>query len=617
MVTLKAASLLCASSLVLLTACAPEAPAPPRADASSHRSPPAGELVGTTGRYSSHVWLGIPYAQPPVGELRWRAPRPAARWSGVRESLAFGPPCPQLASPFGGVVDAKPGTPVGQEDCLTLNIYAPRFEEPAVPTADARLPVMVWIHGGGNVIGHGSFYDGGHLAVQRNVVVVTFNYRIGPLGWLRHASLGGADTSEADRSGNFGTLDMILALEWVQANIASFGGNPDNVTIFGESAGGRNVMSLLLAPRAAGLFHRAICQSGAVRRVTPAQAESFRDADEPGEPHSSNEMMASLAIAEGLAPDRSGARAWLAARSPAELGAWLRGHEPRALLAAYVRGGDESLIDVPNVFADGFVLPAGEPLEIFASGEGYNRVPLLIGTNRDENKTFLFASPRLVRRWFGIVPRLRDPERYAATADALSRLWKAEGADEPASAIAATPGPGVFVYRWDWDEEPTVLGADLSLMLGAGHGLEIPFVFDHHELGGSGNVIFSEENEPARMRLTQQMMSYWTEFARSGDPGRGRAQELPQWGAWSLQEPRFMLLDTEADGGLRMQAGRLEVADVVTGVEQDPRLRGPAERCALLRELVRRSSRLVPEDYPRLAHGACADEPFDGVALAR
>src|SRR5262249_9099617 len=227
-------------SLALVTACGSRATERPAPEQSLRRTTTSGEVVGSVGRYGSATWLGIPYAAPPVGALRWRAPEPPPRWDGVREALVAGSPCVQYAGPFGGINDVKRLEPAGYEDCLFLNVYAPRA---ATPTS--RLPVMVWIHGGGNSVGHAGTYDGGNLTERENVVVVTINYRLGPFGWLRHAALRGDGTTDLDRSGNFGTLDQIRALEWVRDNVAVFGGDPGNVTVFGESAGGRNVVALL------------------------------------------------------------------------------------------------------------------------------------------------------------------------------------------------------------------------------------------------------------------------------------------------------------------------------------------------------------------------------------
>ena len=214
--------------VALALACAGEpAPTPaPVADATSLRTPPAGPLVGFRDAYGAHAWLGIPFAKPPVGALRWRAPEPMPAWQATREALAFGASCTQFASSLGGDDSVEPGTPVGSEDCLFLNVYAPAFDAAAVPKGEARLPVMLWIHGGGNTIGSASFYDGGNLAQREGVVVVTVNYRLGPFGWFRHPALA-AGASEAERSGNFATLDLVRSLEWVRDNIAAFGGDPE------------------------------------------------------------------------------------------------------------------------------------------------------------------------------------------------------------------------------------------------------------------------------------------------------------------------------------------------------------------------------------------------------
>lgn len=565
-------------------------PPPPVADPSAHRAPPAGELVGFTGAYGSHVWLGIPFAVPPVGERRWRAPEPAEAWVGVRQALEFGSPCPQLASPFGGVVDRDPGTFAGDEDCLYLNVYAPRFAKRALTLGGDPLPVMVWIHGGGNVVGHASFYDGGNLAERQNVVVVTINYRLGPLGWFRHAALRATAADAAEASGNFGTLDQILALQWVQKNIAAFGGDPENVTIFGESAGARDVLALLLSPLAEGLFHRAIAQSGSARGLVLDRAERFADAPEPGHPNSSNEVIARLLVADGRAADREAAKAALHRMAEAEVAETLRSASAEELLAAYSTDLHEGLIDVPNVFGDGVVVASGRPLERFATPGGFHAVPVVLGTNRDENKTFMFRNPEYVRRRLGILPRLRDEESYDGRAAALAAAWKLVGADAPAEAMHRSGWSQVYVYRWDWDEEPTLLGADLSAMVGAGHALEIPFVFGHYDLGPEGNVIFTSDNEAAREDLSANMMSYWAEFARSGSPGRGNQRELPEWTAWdpsSAEAPKFMILDTPAGGGLRMSSEVVTAETLIAQVESDPRLGSGEARCGTYREVER------------------------------
>lgn len=589
----------------------------PQADPTSRRVTPAGEIVGFAGAYGSHVWSGIPYAQPPVGALRWRAPQPPAAWSGIRQALTSGSPCVQFASPLGGVNTASLGTPVGSEDCLYLSVYAPQFAERGVPTGSARLPVMLWIHGGGNSIGEGGFYNGGNLAVTERLVVITMNYRLGPFGWFRHAALRSSDTSAADASGNYATLDLVRALEWVRDNISAFGGDPNNVTIFGESAGGTNVFTLLLSPAARGLFQRAIVESGGLQMSTPAEAEHFTDAAEPGHPNSSNEVLLHLLIKDGTAPDRSTAKQHLSAMSPADVERYLRGKGAFELLSTYTPLPGNGMINMPKVFADGTVLPQGDPLQQLARADGYNHVPVMLGTNRDENKLFMFGDPRRVRRLFWMFPRLRDPQAYNLTAEYMAKMWKATGADEPATRMRAVQGPSVFVYRFDWDEEPTVMGSDLSVLLGAAHGFEIPFVFGHFDLGRTGNVIFTSANEPSRKTLSSAMMSYWAEFAYHGAPGRGRTGQLPEWTAWDdsdAQRPKFLVFNTTRGGGLRMAADSVTEASVLAAVDADPRLPTQRDKCMIFGELATWSRGFTKKDYPSAGRQGCREYPLDHPA---
>jgi len=602
------------AAFLLNGACGREAPEPPAVDPASRRHPPAGEVVGFVGGYGSHVWLGLPFAEPPLGELRWRAPRPARRWEGVREALAFGPSCSQYGSRFAGVDSVPEGALAGQEDCLYLNVYAPRTEAAEAPARDALLPVMVWIHGGGNVVGLASMYDGGRLAAAHDLVVVTIQYRLGPLGWFRHAALRAEKGSPEDRSGNYGTLDQIRALEWVRDNIAAFGGDPGKVTIFGESAGARDVFALLLSPLARGLFHRAVVQSGGTRTLETYRAENFVDDPPPGHRNSSNEVLLRLLQADG-APDRAAARARLADMSAAEVARYLRAKDVWQLFAVYEKEETESLMDVPQVFRDGVVLPEGEPLEELARPGGAAGVPVVFGTNRDENRLFLFADPRRVHRLLGLVPRLVDEANYLATAQHMSDMWQATGVDEPAALLGRTRHD-VYAYRFDWDEEPRVLFADLSTMLGAAHGFEIPFVFGHWDLGRAASVLFSDRNAPGREELSRKMMSYWAEFAYSGAPGRGRAGragELPLWKPWNPRPgtKKRLVLDTDADGGVRMASGTLSRADVVRAVDADPRLADQRARCGVYHALASWSRGMTPEEYPTAGSQGCASYPFD------
>jgi para-nitrobenzyl esterase len=593
-------------------ACTGETPSPV-ADPASLRHPPAGDVVGVVSDYGSHMWRGIPYAEVPVGALRWRAPRPAAPWSGIREALAPGVICPQLASPMAGDTTVAAGTPVGSEDCLVLDVWAPRTTPDAIPAQGARLPVMVWIHGGGNVVGASRFYDGGNLAASEQVVVVGVNYRLGPLGWFSHPALRGEGTTPLDRSGNCGTLDLVLALEWVRANIAAFGGDPANVTVFGESAGARNVLSLLVSPPAAGLFQRAIAQSGGTETTPRSEAEHLVDAPEPGDPNSSGEVLLRLLVAGGRAASRGEAKELAASMEQAEIEGVLRNASPAGLLAAYGKGQNEGLIEVPQLFRDGAVLPKREIAELLATGARHPAA-VMLGTNLDENKVFLIFDRELTTWWFGVLPRSNDPERYQLIAESMSGWWKATAADGLASAMVAAGAPDVFVYRFDWDEEPSLFGlADLSELVGAAHAFEIPFVFGHWDLGPMTRRLFTAGNREGRELLSAQMMSYWAQFAQAGAPGRGRRGELPEWKPWSdaaPDAPRYIVLDTPAGGGIRMETDPVTEAEIIAKIDGDPRLATQRDRCAIYWRLARWGRAFDEERYARVGAAGCAEFPI-------
>ncbi len=585
--------LLCGSLLTL--ACGSddlEASGPATRDDATLRTTDLGEVVGSLTPSGAHVWRGIPFARPPVGERRWRAPEAPAPWQGTLEALDHAPPCPQFATFAGGPDGVGAGEPYGKEDCLYLNVFAPAFAANEVPAGEARLPVMVWIHGGGNSIGDASVYDGGNLAQSRDVIVVPIQYRLGPFGWFRHESLR-QDASPADASGNYGTLDLIQALHWVKAHIAEFGGDPGNVTVFGESAGGTDVYTLLLSPLANGLFHRAIVQSGSPG-VRPASEGEEPGAQEPQSHNTSTEVVARLRESGAIGDGEP-------------LAAALRSLAPQEILAGYVGERGLGMIDMPKVFRDGFVLPAEDPYAVLANGT-YNRVPTIVGTNRDEQKLFQVFDPELVQSALGVPLWVRDWSTYDRQADYGTKFWKLAGVDEPARSMSAAGGHAVFAYRFDWDEEPDFLWLDFSRLLGAAHAFEIPFVFGSFELGPLTAIGFDESNAPGRLRLSEQMTSYWTEFARTGDPGRGRDGNLPAWARWDDSRPtagRFLLLDTEADGGLRMSADALSKEGILEQLAADQRYSSASERCAELERIAERRGQLDAADFRR---GGCIQD---------
>ena len=581
------------------------APEPHVADPSSKRAIASGELVGYADKNgAAQGWLGIPFAAPPVGDLRWRPPQPPAKWAGVREALKFGSACPQLAGILSDTPDAKPGTVVGHEDCLYLNVYAPRGKADEV--AKRRLPVMVWFHGGGNTVGHAGGYDGSELAARQDVVVVTTNYRLGPFGWFRNAALVG-DAEGDEASGNWGTLDLIAALEWVRDNAAAFGGDPNNVTIFGESAGGTDVYSLLVSKRAAGLFERAISQSGGSGSRSLAEAENPSDAG--GRKNSSADVTPRI-LFHGAADARAQAEALPAA----DVAKRLRAATPEQVFAAYTSDESEGfggMVEMPTVFRDGSTLPTEEPEKLLAAGD-YNHVPAILGTNRDELKLFIFRNPELVRWWFGVLPAFKDENRYQVTADYASASWKIGGADDPAASMRAVQGPSVYVYRFDWDEEPKLLWSDFGKLLGAAHGMEIPFVF--HNFAGGFARLFTDANRAGREELADAMSSYWANFAWTGSPGRGRKGDLPEWKPFDPADgaDKQMVLDTSAGGGIRMDPHRVTKASLLAQLAADPRL-DDALRCQVFQGMVEHNSFVAAD---REASG-CSAQGLKDVAAAK
>jgi para-nitrobenzyl esterase len=268
------------------------------------RQPPAGPVSGRIDENGALSWRGIPYAQPPVGELRWKAPRVPKSFEKTFVADSFSEICPQLGNPLMDIDPSLYGKKIGSEDCLYLNIWSPPVKEPG--NEATLLPVMVWVHGGSNVGGAGSLYYGGNIAVQQDVVVVTINYRLGLLGWFSHPSLRAAAESSLDKSSNFGLLDIIQALKWVRENIAAFGGDAGNITLFGESAGAMNTVALLYSPLSKGLFHKAIMQSGSLRQTPVEVAEQFT-ADDRSE-FSSSETAAKILVQREQAETRELAR---------------------------------------------------------------------------------------------------------------------------------------------------------------------------------------------------------------------------------------------------------------------------------------------------------------------
>jgi para-nitrobenzyl esterase len=582
----------------------------PIADQQTLRHPPAGAIVGFTDKHSTYAWLGIPFAQPPRADLRWRAPQPLNPWQGTREALVHSQPCAQLQI----FTFRDEHATTGSEDCLYLNIWTPQLgtEQIAQPQfSEQRLPVMVWIHGGGNTLGFSSSTAGHHLAGEQQVVVVTLQYRLGVFGWFSHPALRGAAPTPADASSNFGLLDLIAGLQWVHDNIAAFGGDPNNVTIFGESAGAHDVFALLAAPPAKGLFHRAIAQSGLLRTIPSAAAENYSDDAQPGLAYSSREYINQLLIGDGSATDRAAAKTHQQQMSDAEIVDYLRGKTPQQLLSVVTRRG-LGMYFTPTLIRDGYAVPQAPLREVFTDATQYNSVPLITGTNRDEYKLFLASNPDLTEKRLGLLPKIKSLETYNRITGYFSDAWKAQSVDDAAAILLLSQGDTVFTYRLDWDEEPDYGIINLHDLLGAAHSIDINFVFGDDATIGLP-FLSNRENKPGRATLSQAMMNYWAHFAKYGIPGNGGRAELPVWQPWSQQQPSLMIFDTAKDSGIRMSAQRLQIADVKQRLRVDDKITNDYQRCELYVQLFYlglSADFWNPEEYNEWGCGAYSREQF-------
>ena len=454
---------------------------------------------------------GIPFAAPPVGDLRWRPPQPPAKWSGVREASAFGADCMQ--NPFPG--DAAPLGVAPAEDCLCVNVWTPAGK------SSGRLPVMVWIYGGGFVNGGSSpaVYDGSQFA-RRGVVFVSFNYRLGRFGFFAHPAL--TKENPAEPHGNYGYMDQIAALKWVQRNIAAFGGNPDNVTLFGESAGGGSVHTLMTSPLATGLFHKAIMESGGGRGLLLGPRYLDR-ASASGAPSAES---VGLAFAKKAGIPGEGAEA----------------------LAALRRLPAEAVVDGMNMMSMGNPTYSGPMIDgrvvieapdaAYAAGRGA-KIPLMIGANSaDIGFTMARTMDDLLSPFGPDRDKARtvyDPDNTGNVREVGTMIASDQMMVEPARFLARTLaalGQRAYLYRFSYVAESM-----RQQWKGAPHATEIPFVFD--------TVVarYGKDLTQADKVMAETANAYWVNFAKTGNPNGAR---LPKWPAF--QAASDLLLDFSNQG---------------------------------------------------------------------
>jgi para-nitrobenzyl esterase len=467
------------------------------------------------------VYLGLPFAAPPVGELRWREPQPVATWEGTRKATSFAPACAQKGVSMPG---EKP--PVTSEDCLYLNIWTP------AKAGAERLPVIVWIHGGGYKNGSASMplYWGDRLA-RRGVIVISIAYRLGPLGFLAHADLTGESAHKS--SGNYGLLDQIAALEWVRRNIAAFGGDPRRVTIAGQSSGAMSVSMLMASPRAKGLFHRAIGQSGGLfEPVQLAPSYLLANAERDGEKYASSVGADSIAAL-------------------------------RKLPVTELLGGKAGSVSHPVI--EPYALPAA-PYDALSSGT-YNDVPMLVGFNAEEARALVDVGPVKaatfaadIKRSFGALPpslmdaypHMNDEQARQARLD-LERDLRF-GWDMWAWARLQVQSGRKPVYFYYFEHKPPFPKGSIHEGWGASHFAELWYMFDHLEQ-------YAWRWSAGDRQLAKQMSGYWANFAKRGDPNGDR---LPPWPPFNGDDAVLHLSEVVVNGDLPNRQS-LQVFDAVYG----------------------------------------------------
>jgi para-nitrobenzyl esterase len=461
----------------------------------------SGTMRGVTDLTDTLAWRGIPFGAAPTGDLRWRAPRDPAPWTGVRQATEFGP------APW------MPGAAHSSEDCLSLNVWRPADRE-------AGLPVYVWLSGGGNQVQVPRISDTpGHLVASRSrVVFVSISYRVGEMGWLSHPAL--RDGNPLDSSGNYGTLDIIKGLEWVRDNIEAFGGDPGNVLVTGESAGAYNTLTLLISPSARGLFHKVMAESGRTD-TSPVERGDRR-----------GETILERLLSEEHRGEAGGVRA-RREMTLADVAGFLRTRSPEQMAVAarglFLAG-----------FTDGAVLCA-DGFATLDDGTYPNKVPAIVGMNQEESKFFLARRSRELqddRTLFEEVAGISSAQKRATGCDLVLRRLAANAEQPPVYG---------YLFRWGWGgEHPSPLPEPLSWQFGACHGMDISFFL--HGGGGTmfGRRAFNPDNQPGRVALSEAMMGYLANFAHTGDPS-SPAPDLPTWEPWSNAAggPKLVVFDAD------------------------------------------------------------------------
>ena len=498
-----------------------------------------------------YVFKGVPYAKPPVGALRWRAPRDVDYLDAIIDATEFKNECVQ---PKDNSSIFNRNLSTGDEDCLYLNIYVPKNQNSLNKN---KFPVMYWIHGGSNIWGAGSDYDFSNLATSQQVIVITINYRLGLFGWF--ASPFFAETAEGlDKSYNFGHLDIIKGLEWVNQNISSFGGDKNNVTIFGESAGGSNTLTMIASPLAEGLFHKAISQSGYVSSYSAEYAESI------------SELSSKNIFAENIK--------YLTDSN--EIVDYLQGLTQTEVYEKYIATAEKYVYPItPITIRDGIVIPNEGVYKALEKTDP--SLVVVAGTNKDEMNYWFVNSEYFYDTSFEIRRTLKRSEANLRSWNKYrSAIWRYKGAEEPLRRMSKS-NDNLYSYRLDWDEEDDGIFGDYSLFVGAAHGIDVPFIsnsFDMEQIPWYiKNILFPESTAEGRDALSALMMRYWGNIAKYGDPNVFVPQK---WEKFTASDNQMIILDNPQDPNFGMVTNPVMPKTLLKEIESDSALE-IEERCLI------------------------------------
>ncbi|HYP71616.1 MAG TPA: carboxylesterase family protein [Variovorax sp.] len=478
----------------------------------------AGKIYGKLDANNTHAYLGVPFAQPPVGALRWRAPQPPVPWTGSRAATSFASMCAQVGSFFGEPDPATFDQPVGSEDCLYLNVWRPN-------SSSDKLPVLFWIHGGSNLKGSARepLYNGAYLAAKANMVVVTVQYRLGMLGWLKASALANGDAK--DDSGNFATLDLVRGLDWVRANIGAFGGDANLVTVGGQSAGCINTWGLLQSPLAAGKFQRALCMSGIPNGYPSVVGQLAADG-----------LVDNLLVDSGRASTTAQATAQRLAMSQAEIAAVLRG----ATAAQIMKFTPYPV--VPGHFTDGTVIRASGLVGLVAGN--YNKVPLMIGSTHDEGSYFAYSfgmgKPSAQEYWqlanyaapgtvsYNDLIKQEFQPIYTQTHEVIS--YALDNVIDNVIRLLRLQQGSIYRYNYNWNDTPQPWKDTFS----AFHGIDIASLFGNFVTSEPNFMHFAWDanNAASRQALSNRFIKHFATFARTGAPSQLFDGQTP-WPDWT------------------------------------------------------------------------------------